>query len=286
MTVLLLILLFLCVCFLCVALAPLRVRAEFSLDGEKYGYRLGFSWIHRAILRGNCSSDHPRLTLSLFFWDLPVGDTADEEDVAAREVPRGPAPDTSAPAHAAVSPAEPAASSTPPAPVPAAAQEEPPAAGADPARARPRQVPPPRESRKPSPVRFFLLQGNWRDKTLRCLGRTLAGFFWPGRVTRFTLEIRGGDGDPAMAGIVAGAVNAFVHALGLQDSRRLRITYEPVYDQPCLQLKGQVHASTSLSRLSRPVVRMLVTFPYLSTLVTWLRWRRKCRQERAVGTPA
>jgi hypothetical protein len=130
--------------------------------------------------------------------------------------------------------------------------------------------------RKPAVLRVmvFLRNTRWRNKILRWLKGSVLRFFHIVSVTRFRFSLRLGLSDPGQLGIAYGYFIAAKHALTDGKNSHREIIFEPVFDREIAEAQGAIEISSSLARLCLPFVLALVTFPFVHTLLLYLKARR------------
>jgi len=131
------------------------------------------------------------------------------------------------------------------------------------------------ERLRKSPVVFFLRQHRYQMKVIQWLKRVIVAVFRIVRFDKFTVVIRGGIGDPVVTGILYGILTSIKQALQTGIGRPHSLVYEPDFDiVPSLTGSAAIKLHTSLFRVLLPLIVALVTFPYLSTILLWLRVRK------------
>ncbi len=98
----------------------------------------------------------------------------------------------------------------------------------------------------------------------------------------FRLEIRGGTGDYAFTGMLAGwwrGIESFVGNEGI-----IELKYEPVFsDASCLSLDCNIKGHTFVVYLLRPLFIGLATLPYITSLRLFLQYRKLRKGEHKGG---
>ncbi len=146
-----------------------------------------------------------------------------------------------------------------------------------------------RERVERSPITFFLRQSQWRSAVLRCLGGSARTLLHLLRFDRCRVDIKASSDDYVALGAAAGIVHGMRNALMVRGRSPYQLSFEPVFDRPCLFVDAQVGVETSLARLTAPATRLLFTFPYFSTALIALRYwlyRRKLRRSERTAESA
>ncbi len=131
------------------------------------------------------------------------------------------------------------------------------------------------ERLRKSPVVFFLRQHRYQMRVMQWLKRVIVTVFRIVRFDKFTVVIRGGIGDPVVTGILYGTLTSIKQALQTGIGRPHSLEYEPDFDTvPSLTGSAAIKLHTSLFRVFLPLIVALLTFPYLSTILLWLRVRK------------
>jgi hypothetical protein len=128
---------------------------------------------------------------------------------------------------------------------------------------------------------FFLRQGPWRRKILRWLGRTISPLFHLFTVRHMRIHVRASLPEPSATGKLFGYWTGISHALIYDKMKKHEIVFEPVFNKECLDVEASLRIQTSLLRFMAPVIIMVVTFPYFSTLRVWLAIRKTARKEKS-----
>lgn len=131
-----------------------------------------------------------------------------------------------------------------------------------------------------NPVVFFLRQAIWRQAMLRWLmvvGR-LPRRLIPAYCIR--MHLRANLGDPAITGEVYGYWLAVSAALALQKSKRVVLSFKPIFGRECLEINGRIRIKTSLLRIIAPFLVVALRFPYWTTFRVW-RMQKKYTQRYA-----
>lgn len=127
-------------------------------------------------------------------------------------------------------------------------------------------------------VLFFLRQPRWRGKVLHSLAEAARPLAHLVHLNRLTVDLEAGLGDPALLGSIAAYMNAAEYALSTSARPRVWVRLVPRFDRECLHARGELDMHTTLYRVIRPVLRLLVTFPYVTTVWVYFRSRRYLRE--------
>ena len=128
---------------------------------------------------------------------------------------------------------------------------------------------------------FFLRQEPWRHKIRRWLGRTISPLFHLFAVRHLRIHVRASLPEPSATGKLYGYWTGISHALMNDGTKNNEIVFEPVFNQECLEVEASLQIQTSLLRFMAPVVILVVTFPYISTIRVWLAIRKTARKEKS-----
>ena len=123
-------------------------------------------------------------------------------------------------------------------------------------------------------VYVFLGNASWRKKVLSWMLRSILQFFKIVSFTKFKLFVKAGLDDPAKTGKAFGYFLAAKHALSDGSPKRFDIAYEPDFNNEIFEAQGEIEMATSVGRLCMPVIMAVLTFPYVHTLVLYLRMRK------------
>jgi hypothetical protein len=115
---------------------------------------------------------------------------------------------------------------------------------------------------------------SWRRKIFRWLIASIARFFHLVSVSRFRVHIRLGLDDPGRTGIAYGCYIAAKTALADNGNSRKEISFEPVFNAEIAEADGAIEISSSLARLCLPLFLAVATFPFLHTVMVYLRVKR------------
>ncbi|MBD3345361.1 MAG: hypothetical protein GF401_09900 [Chitinivibrionales bacterium] len=118
---------------------------------------------------------------------------------------------------------------------------------------------------------FILRQTKLRNKVLRWVYRLLNNLLRIIFFEKLCLRIKVSLSDPSLAGKLYGYTTGLRHALTTPGPDRILLAYEPIFDREHEELLGDIRFKTSLSRLLRPVVSALLTFPYINAFIVWRR---------------
>jgi hypothetical protein len=125
-----------------------------------------------------------------------------------------------------------------------------------------------------SKTAFLLTQYSWHLKLLRWSRRRIAGLRKLFTVRSFFVMVRAGFKEPSETGRMFGFWKGIENALQLRNSAKRRLTIEPVFNEECLEIQGEISLQTSLARFAAMAVVMFATFPYFSTFMVWRKSRR------------
>ena len=103
------------------------------------------------------------------------------------------------------------------------------------------------------------------------------------RLDRLRLDVSAHLNDPARLGALAGYVNATGWALSAGRPTRVRVNFEPLFDRPGLRAEAELALHTSVARMLWPVFVLVATFPYLTTLRTYLKSRHRLKPSAGGG---
>lgn len=115
---------------------------------------------------------------------------------------------------------------------------------------------------------------SWRRTIFRWLIASVVRFFHIVSVSRFKLYVKLGLSDPGQTGQAYGFFIAMKNALADTGNSRKEILFEPVFNSEVAEAEGAIEISSSLARLCLPLVLAVVTFPFLHTLMVYLRVKR------------
>ncbi len=124
--------------------------------------------------------------------------------------------------------------------------------------------------------RIYVFLGNelWRKKILSWMLRSALRFFKIVSFTKFKAFATFGLDDPAKTGKAFGYFLAFKNVLVDTPQNRFDVDCEPDFNREIFEAQGEIEITTSLARLFAPVVLAVLTFPYIHTLVLFLRMRK------------
>lgn len=125
---------------------------------------------------------------------------------------------------------------------------------------------------------FFLKEKKLAGKILRWIFRIAKKLLKIVAFKRSYIEAKFGVEDPALLGKIYGYIEAVKY--GLNSGKNFRLEFTPVFMQNYLECRGSVSLRSSLWKFLLPLIVALVTFPYLSTLVVWLRYKSLTKQRR------
>lgn len=118
---------------------------------------------------------------------------------------------------------------------------------------------------------FFLKEKKLVGKILKWISRITKKILIIFSFKRLHIETKAGVEDPALLGKIYGYIEAVKY--GLNSGKNFRLEFTPVFMQNYLECRGSVSLRSSLWRLLLPMIIAVVSFPYLSTLVVWLRYK-------------
>ncbi|MDD5675331.1 MAG: DUF2953 domain-containing protein [Chitinivibrionales bacterium] len=124
---------------------------------------------------------------------------------------------------------------------------------------------------------FFGVNKKWRGKILRWLWRVLKSFRACIRITHVSGRLRANNEDPALTGMLYGYWHSLSRALAYRKKSRVKISFEPVFNEDIFMAEGSLRLSTSIGRLLWPFAFAVVTFPLICTLTTFLAARKNSR---------
>jgi hypothetical protein len=128
---------------------------------------------------------------------------------------------------------------------------------------------------------FFLRQESWRYKILRWLGQSLFSFFHIFVIHHIKMYVRASLPEPSATGKLYGYWTGISHALMNEKIKKHEIVFEPAFNEECLKVEASLRIQTSLLRFMVPVVIMVMTFPYFSTVRVWLACGKNTRKEKS-----
>jgi len=129
------------------------------------------------------------------------------------------------------------------------------------------------EKIKRSIVFHFLSDRRWRSRVIGCFLGFLKALFRIVRFDELRMEIRAGVENPMVTGTVSGYACALKSILSGND--RYLFSFEPVFMQNFLAGSLGFRMRTSIASLLFPVVAAIVLFPWIRTLLIFLKYRRE-----------
>lgn len=124
-------------------------------------------------------------------------------------------------------------------------------------------------------VEFSLNQRKIATKAMKWIGRVVGKLLRVVKMNRLSLSLRAGFEDPAFTGSLHGFYMGIIHGLDISDYKNIKLDFEPLFnDEDIIEFEGSISIRTSLAQLLWPVTVALVTFPYLSAFILWLRIRK------------
>jgi hypothetical protein len=123
-------------------------------------------------------------------------------------------------------------------------------------------------------ARVIFSAASWRRKIFHWLIASIARFFHIVSVSRFKLYVKLGLSDPSATGQAYGFFVGAKNALAESGTVRMEILFEPVFNEEVAEADGTIEISSSLARLCLPIVLAVATFPFLHTLMVYLRLKR------------
>ena len=107
------------------------------------------------------------------------------------------------------------------------------------------------------------------------LGRVIGKLLRVIRIDRLSMYLRAGFDDPAFTGSLHGFYTGIIHGIDIGQYKHIKLDFEPLFnDEDIIEFEGSLSVRTSLARLLWPVLVALLTFPYVSALILWLRIRK------------
>ena len=265
--------------------APLKLSLSGTFKESARHFTSYLSWFHPAVLR--CDIDGGKRSFSIIVFGrfrlFSSEDDASPYPTGYDETP-GPVPVTGKQNKARLRPEEQAVVEKPPVPDEADGQKAAHAAGpSDSGKSTVSGKSSAKEKKKffgfmhSQPVQRTLVivrDASWRRKIFRWLIASIARFFHIVSVSRFKLYVRLGLSDPSRTGQAYGFFVAAKNALADNGNSRKEILFEPVFDSEIAEADGEIEISSSLARLCLPLVLAVATFPFLHTLMVYLRVKR------------
>lgn len=292
---------------------PFCVKAGGGYDNGTLSYGIEF-WVgHRLLVYLVKDSTHEELRGRVLFYRFATAQKSDEQPASPEPAPHAdrepaePAPRTERassrrpPVTPSVPPPQPEHREAPTAEpaTPRAQDQEPPRSGDKHRSPGPTPAPPAPgllqrlrdyrdryEKFRRSPVMFFLRQDRLYRRILRALAGSARLLLRLLVFRDFHLAIEASAEDQATLGFAAGFVHGLRNALALRG-----VSLTPVFDHDTLRADCSLEVRTSFGRLIAPIVRLLVTLPYLTALWVgiryWYHYKFKRRHEKIPeGLPA
>ena len=125
---------------------------------------------------------------------------------------------------------------------------------------------------------FFLKEKKLACKIFKWIFRIIKKILKVVSFKRLHVKANAGVEDPALLGKIYGYIEAIKY--GSNSGKNFRLEFTPVFMQNYLECRGSVSLRSSLWKFLLPLIVALVTFPYLSTLVVWLRYKSLTKQRR------
>jgi hypothetical protein len=132
---------------------------------------------------------------------------------------------------------------------------------------------------KKHPVYFFLSSEKLRQKLIRWGLQSFKRFFRIVQISRCEITVEAGFDDPSRAGKIFGYVEAFKGALGL-NRKNMQIRYVPSFVHTSVNSYGTVQIKTSLGMITLPIFLAIVSFPYITSLVTVWKYHRFRKKDK------
>lgn len=124
-------------------------------------------------------------------------------------------------------------------------------------------------------VLFVLRQERWREKILSWFGRIIRSLLGIIKFENCAVHLRAGGEDHAVTGMIHGCVAGIKHALLMKRGEGMFIEFEPLFNSGLVfEFRGSLRIRTSIARLIYPAAVALVTFPYISSFILWMRVRK------------
>ena len=124
-------------------------------------------------------------------------------------------------------------------------------------------------------VQFSLDQRKIAIKAMKWLGRVIGKFLRVVKIGQLSMYLKAGFEDPAFTGSLHGFYTGIIHGIDIGQYKHIKLDFEPLFnDEDIIEFEGSLSVRTSLARLLWPVLVALLTFPYVSALILWLRIRK------------
>jgi hypothetical protein len=132
---------------------------------------------------------------------------------------------------------------------------------------------------------FFLRQKKLIRKTIKCVELTLRSCLRILKFDNLTVYVKCGLPDHAVTGMIYGFFTGIKGMAGCCTHSRVSFGMEPVFGNATVfEGKGSVCIKTSIWRLIFPAIVFLATLPYITALITWLRYRRRYGKKEKKGS--
>lgn len=130
---------------------------------------------------------------------------------------------------------------------------------------------------KNSKLLFIASEKRWLKKMGAWFLCFLKSFFYLIRCNYAKAYLKAGIEDPALLGRIYGYYVAVRNGLSTIDSR-FDVLFEPVFMENHFEGNGEIEIKSSMGRLLAPVGFAIFTFPYISTLFVYIRYRRRYKK--------